>query len=221
MWWRIVYTLYVNNIILFILIVHNTVYFFTSCGSTRTRKKNQHNKNSRTLKKKKRNQWRNVSRLANWSNRQGLFLSSLNGVTTFLEQRHLLYKMKFPLLHWWEAKGNDRSLWSLWSKLLSPQSLHLSVSVLCFLSCSLMDSNVLPCLRDQCEVVVLFNSHSLAHMHVRFAKVLSQLHQSITTCRNTCTSVQQWSINDNSNNKNKCFKSKFFLSVFNGCCSFF
>lgn len=105
-------------------------------------------------------------------------------------------EVAFPSLHWLGTKGEERSLWP---KLLSPLSLHLSVSVPCFLSCSLMDSNVLPCRRDQCEVVVLFNSHSPAHMHVRFAKVLSQLHHSMTTCRNTCTSVQQWSINDNSN----------------------
>lgn len=40
-----------------------------------------------------------------------------------------------------------------------------------------------------------------AHGHMLFTKVLSQLH-SITICcnTNTCTSVQQWSINNNSNN---------------------
>lgn len=107
-------------------------------------------------------------------------------------------------------KGRGETFRSI---LVSLQSLHLSsAGVPCFLSCSHMDSNVLLCRRDQCEVVVLFNSHTLAHMHVRFAKVLSQLHHKITTCRNTCTSVQQWSINDNSNNKKKSLKSNSFAS---------
>lgn len=108
---------------------------------------------------------------------------------------------------WPETMGEERRD-TFWSKLASLQSLHSSsVSVPCFRSCSLMDSNVLLYRRDQCEVVVLFNSHTPAHMHVRFAKVLSQLQHKITTCCNICTSVQQWSINDNSNNNKKCLKS--------------
>lgn len=57
---------------------------------------------------------------------------------------------------------------------------------------------------DQRDLVVLFETHTLQHMW--FTKVsLSQLRHSVTIRCNTdtCTSVQQWSINNKSTNKKK------------------
>lgn len=120
--------------------------------------------------------------------------------------------------HWCEIKGEEaRGV----RKTQSAAEVDLPAVITLVCRCSvfilILTHRQLTCChirRDPYEFVVLFNSHSSAHRHMRFAKVLSQLHHSITTCRNTCTSVQQWSINNDNNNKN--VSKAGFLCLFYG-----
>lgn len=221
---------YVNNIILFILLVHNTVYFFTSSKSMRTVKNRQkivsHTRVSVSQQRKK-NNLEEIIRLKLsiqlcWRRRKDYectffrerrrdhslcFLSDTgNDVTSFAKTAGKGISSKWCDI---KVRRSQRSesiaerFQLFFLQVISLQLSHLSVS---FCIYSHHHTSIVMCRHIDLismNLLCCWSSQSPAHGHMWFTKVLSQLHHSITVCRNTntCMSVQQWSINDNSNNK--------------------